>query len=67
MKIKHNDTLDSYYRDDSRGDIAILGGSFNPIHNSHIEMAVKVHEKFNIDVVLMPNKSTYYKDNKKFV
>lgn len=49
------------------GDIAILGGSFNPIHVGHIRMAESFYEQFGIDIVLMPNKTTYYKENKAFV
>lgn len=42
--------------------VAILGGSFNPIHNGHIQIAVKAYEQFDIDEILvMPNKTTYYK------
>ena len=43
--------------------IFILGGSFNPVHFGHIAMAESVHDKFSCDVVFVPNKSTYYKDN----
>ena len=35
--------------------IGILGGSFDPIHNGHINMAVKAYEEYNLDEVwLMP-------------
>ena len=48
-------------------DIAILGGSFNPVHNGHIAMAASAHKMYGVDVILMPNKTTYYKENKVFV
>ena len=48
------------------GDVAILGGSFNPIHCGHIAMAEAAHKQLGLDVVLMPNKTTYYKENKGF-
>ena len=48
------------------GDVAILGGSFNPIHCGHIAMAEAAHKQLGLDVVLMPNKTTYYKENKVF-
>ena len=48
--------------------ITILGGSFNPIHNGHIEMAKCAARQYNLEnIVFMPNKSTYYKDNDAFV
>ena len=44
--------------------ITILGGSFNPIHNGHVEMARCAATQYNLEhVVFMPNKSTYYKNN----
>lgn len=47
---------------------AILGGSFNPIHNGHLMMAQSAHEQFGLDdIVVMPNKTTYYKENLAFV
>ncbi|MCR5228124.1 MAG: nicotinate (nicotinamide) nucleotide adenylyltransferase [Eubacterium sp.] len=57
---------DSYYDISNTGDIAILGGSFNPIHIGHIGMAESAYRLLGLDIVLMPNKTTYYKENKTF-
>lgn len=47
---------------------AILGGSFNPIHKGHLKMAESAHDQFDLDdIVVMPNKTTYYKENMEFV
>ena len=44
--------------------IGVLGGSFNPIHLGHIELAKKAHEQFNLPLVLlMPTSKSYYKDS----
>ena len=44
---------------------AILGGSFNPVHNGHLEMARCSKEQFGLDeIIFMPNKTTYYKETK---
>lgn len=58
--IRRNNLDLSQRRDDK---IYILGGSFNPVHNGHIAMAESVHKMFSCEVVFVPNKSTYYKDN----
>ena len=57
---------DSYYDIAKKKDIAILGGSFNPIHLGHIAMAESAYRLLGLDIVLMPNKTTYYKENKVF-
>ncbi len=42
--------------------IAILGGSFNPIHRGHIMLAEKAYTQFLLDEVwIMPNSGVYYK------
>ncbi len=42
--------------------IGILGGTFNPIHNGHIELATAAFRQFGLDKVLvMPNNKPAYK------
>lgn len=44
--------------------VGVLGGSFNPIHKGHMEIAKKAHEQFNIpELLIMPTADNYYKDN----
>lgn len=44
--------------------IGIMGGTFNPIHYGHIEMAKKAYEQFQLDKVLfMPSGNSYLKKN----
>lgn len=33
--------------------IGILGGTFDPVHNGHIELAVRAYEEFKLDKVLL--------------
>lgn len=45
---------------------AIYGGSFNPIHNDHIKLALSFIEQFELDkVTLIPTNITPLKDNSK--
>lgn len=45
---------------------AIYGGSFNPIHNDHIKLALRFAEQFELDkVTLIPTYVTPLKDNSK--
>lgn len=40
----------------------ILGGSFNPIHNGHLKLALSALDEYRLDkVLIMPNNDTYYK------
>ena len=58
-----DDSKKLYDYTSEKGDLAILGGSFNPIHNGHLAMAEAAYKKCLLPVIIMPNKSTYYKDN----
>ena len=43
--------------------IGILGGSFDPIHNGHLNMALKSYEQYDLDEVwLIPNGNAPHKD-----
>ncbi len=46
--------------------IGILGGSFDPIHNGHLNMALKSYEQYDLDEVwLIPNGNAPHKDSGK--
>jgi len=46
--------------------IGILGGSFDPIHNGHLNMALKSYEQYDLDEVwLIPNGNAPHKDTDK--
>lgn len=43
--------------------IGILGGSFDPIHNGHLNMAIKSYEQYSLDEVwLIPNGNAPHKN-----
>ena len=43
---------------------AIYGGSFNPIHNDHVKLALQFAKQFELDrVTLIPTNITPLKDN----
>ena len=47
---------------------AIYGGSFNPVHNDHIRLALRFAEQFELDrVTLIPTYITPLKNNTKIV
>lgn len=44
--------------------IGIMGGTFNPIHNGHLEMAKRAYQQFELDEVwFMPTKNPPHKEN----
>lgn len=46
--------------------IGILGGSFDPIHNGHLNMALKSYEQYHLDEIwLIPNGNAPHKDSDK--
>lgn len=45
--------------------IGLFGGTFNPIHNGHLQIAEEVHEKLNLDrVIFIPSGIPPHKDQK---
>ena len=45
--------------------ICIMGGTFNPIHNGHLKLAIQAHEQFALDdILIMPSGTPAHKDNK---
>ncbi len=48
--------------------IGILGGTFNPIHNGHINIALNIREFLRLDrVFFMPNKIPPHKNNEEIL
>lgn len=44
--------------------IGILGGTFNPIHNGHLQLALRAYEQYNLDMVwVMISPTPPHKDN----
>ena len=45
--------------------IAIFGGSFDPLHKGHLEIIKKLFDDFKMDkVIVIPTNVSYYKKNK---
>ena len=45
--------------------IAVFGGSFDPIHKGHLEIITKLFDDFHMDkVIVIPTNVSYYKKNK---
>lgn len=48
--------------------IGIFGGSFNPVHNGHIHLAVKSADEFGLDLVfLVPSKISPHRSSDEYV
>ncbi len=48
--------------------IGIMGGTFNPIHNTHLEIAKAAKEQFDLDVIMfIPSGKPGYKNNSEIV
>ena len=48
--------------------IGIMGGTFNPIHKGHVDIAVAAYEQFSLDEIwFMPNNIPAYKSTKGIV
>ncbi len=48
--------------------IGILGGTFNPIHNGHMELARQAINEFHLDkLLIMPNNIPAYKNNENII
>ena len=46
-------------------EIGIFGGTFNPVHKAHINLAVEAKKEFGLDEVwFMPTLKSPHKDNK---
>ena len=48
--------------------IAVFGGSFDPIHKGHLEIITKLFDDFHMDkVIVIPTNVSYYKNCVHFV
>ncbi len=48
--------------------VGVLGGSFNPIHNAHLQIAECAHMQYNIpEILIIPTAKTYYKNNSELI
>lgn len=48
--------------------IGILGGTFNPIHLGHIQLALTAYNELKLDTIwFMPSKNPPHKDNKQII
>ena len=46
--------------------IAVMGGTFNPVHNGHLELAKSAKEQYSDieKVIFLPNNKPAYKSDK---
>ena len=62
--ININEKYDKNFGMENTMRIGILGGTFNPIHLGHIELARTAYRELNLDKVwFMPSKNPPHKDN----
>ena len=48
--------------------IGIMGGTFNPFHNGHLQLALQAHRQFELSKVLvMPSGTPAHKSTKELI